>query len=223
MRPYTVGSLAAVVVGITACARGPELDTRTYELQYLEAEVAAELIDPYVYGDRPDGPGRLSVAANLITVRETPDNLDKIARVIAEHDTPAPMVRLQFQVIEADGAGAPDPAIADIESALKELFRFRGYRLLTQAVMSGISGSTMTQELAGAGRRFGVQAAIISVRGVPDSASVQLHVRFWPEGGSSFETIVKVRAGKTVVLGSTRPDPDKAALIITVSPEVVTP
>ena len=84
------------------CDMGPRLETRTFRLAYLRSYEASELIDPYVYGARERHPGAVSVIEGAITVRETRDNLEQIARVLAEFDQPRPDIRLHFQLIEAD-------------------------------------------------------------------------------------------------------------------------
>ena len=99
----TLIRLALPLVLLTAaCGRTPQLDTRTFSLQYLSADAVHGLIEPYVYTDRADAPGSLSFTESTVTVRETADNLDKIARVLAQYDVPSPWVRLHFQLIEAD-------------------------------------------------------------------------------------------------------------------------
>jgi hypothetical protein len=224
----TSATLATTLLAImiTACNRGPELDTRTFELQYLDAETAARLIEPYLYLDREGTPGTMSTAGNvashLITVRETPDNLAKIERVLSEYDQPAPMVQLHFQVIEANGNTTPDSAIAGIESALRQLFRFRGYRLLYEAVLSGVAGSSMSQTLGGEVQYFNIRANILDVRGGADSGTVRFDVSLsGPPLGQVFETTANVRMGQTMVLGSTRPSPSMETLILAVRPEVI--
>jgi hypothetical protein len=224
----TSATLATTLLAImiTACNRGPELDTRTFELQYLDAETAARLIEPYLYLDREGTPGTMSTAGNvashLITVRETPDNLAKIERVLSEYDQPAPRVQLHFQVIEANGNTTPDSAIAGIESALRQLFRFRGYRLLYEAVLSGVAGSSMSQTLGGEVQYFNIRANILDVRGGADSGTVRFDVSLsGPPLGQVFETTANVRMGQTMVLGSTRPSPSMETLILAVRPEVI--
>lgn len=91
----------------------------------------------------------MSFVDDAVTVRETPDNLDKIARVLAQFDRPTLSVRLHFQIIQADGAARSDPAIAEVEAALRKLFRFRGYRLVGEAVVGGTEHSEASQEIAG--------------------------------------------------------------------------
>jgi len=128
---------AAMLVLVAGACRGPQLETQTFELEYLDAHTAASLIEPYVYFDRERNPGTVStagdMASHLITVRETRDNLEKIERVLSEYDQPAPMVQLHFQLIEANGTATQDPAIDDVESALRRLFKFEGYRLVADA------------------------------------------------------------------------------------------
>ncbi len=227
MKPLLT-SVAVVLVLATAACSGPQLETQTFELQYLDANTAASLIEPYIYYDRESAPGMVSTAgdraSHLITVRETSDNLEKIARVLSKYDQPAPMVQLHFQVIEANGTTITDPAIEDVESALRQLFRFQGYRLLAEAVLAGVAGSSMRQNLGGEGRGFGIVTDILDVRGSADSGTVRFNVGLWEEAlGTVFETTANVRMGQTMVLGSTRPVPGMETLILAVRPEVITP
>jgi hypothetical protein len=125
--------------------RVPVLETHTFELQHLDPHQAAQMIEPYVWDDRPDAPGSMSAVDNTLTVRETEDNLEKIARVLEEFDIPRPTVRLNFQLIEADGAAQGDPAISEVEAELRRLFRYQGYRLVNEAVVGGMEGSHIEQ------------------------------------------------------------------------------
>lgn len=225
MKSLSIVCTATIVLVAGACG-GPQLDTQTFELEYLDANAAASLIEPYVYFDRESNPGTVSIAGDaasyLITVRETPDNLAKIARVLEEYDKPAPMVQLHFQLIEADGADTTDPAIEQVESALRQLFRFRGYRLLAEAVLSGVSGSTMRQNMVDRPHYFGIQANVRDVRGSGDSGTVRFDVALsGPTYGTVFETTANVRMGQTMVLGSTRPSQDMGTLILAVRPETM--
>lgn len=215
----------AMVCGLVACTSGPSLDTRTFELQYLDPDAAADIIHPYVYGDRPDNKiGMISLAGNLITVRETPDNLDRIARLLQQYDVPSPMAQLHFKIIEADGATQTDSAIADVESALRRLFTFRGYRLLAQAVLGGLEGSQVGQQVVGGEQEFLIRAHIEDIRGAGDSGTVRLKVMLMPEDERAvFETTVSVGTGQTVVLGSTQPRSSGRTLILAVAAELVNP
>src|SRR2546421_6245023 len=139
----------AIAALLIACSPGgPSLDTRTFALKYLHGQDAIPIVAPSVYADRPNAKGVFSVSDNAITVRETPDNLDKIARVLAQYDRPRPFVRLTFHLIEADGAATTDPVIRDVEATLRQLFRFRGYRLVAGGGGSGPGRGEGTQRVA---------------------------------------------------------------------------
>ena len=75
-RWMTIALLAAAACG----SPRTRLDTRTFELKGLNGEEAARILTPYVFTDRKDAPGAMSYVNGSLTVRETPDNLDKIAR-----------------------------------------------------------------------------------------------------------------------------------------------
>lgn len=219
-----LGTLAlalGLALPAAGCGGGPELETRTYDLSYLEPAEAAEMVAPYIYGDRPGTPGVVSHFPGGITVRETRDNLDKIDRVLTRFDRAKPGVRLHFQVIEANGDRQTDPRIADVESALKELFRFRGYRLLAEAQMGALEGSSSTQALRQEGREYGIRADVRRIR-AGQSGAVDLSVALFAERfGTVIQTSMSVPAGQTVVLGSAQPYPDQPTLILTVRPEFI--
>jgi hypothetical protein len=224
-------SLALLIAGwLLACsAGGPSLVTRTYALKYLRGQNAAPIIAPYVYTDRQNAKGMFTVSDNAITVRETPDNLDKIARVLAEYDRPRPFVRLAFHLIEADGAATTDSAIRDVEATLRQLFRFRGYRLVAEGVASVTEKGEVTQTLTTAPRGsyeathggYELNSSVERLAGSGDSATVELSVHL-QGAGSSFRTTVTIPVGKTAVLGNVQPLPSGRTLILTVRPELLT-
>jgi hypothetical protein len=222
MRISTWLALAGVIA-LAACG-GPRLDTRTFQLKNLSGWEAMQLLAPYVFTDRKEAPGAISQAGTAITVRETPDNLEKIARVLAEFDRPKPSVRLTFQIIQADGAANTDPAIAQVEGALRKLFRFKGYRLLAEAVAGGMEGSEVRQMVSGAGGPYAINATILDARGTGDSGSVRIKAELFVErAGLVLNTAVTLRPGQTAVLGNAQLGSKLGVgtLILTVRPELV--
>lgn len=219
MRPLYIGVLA---LGLAACERPVRLETRTFELKYLDADRAEAILAPYVYLERKDAPGGIRKAGHLLTVRETADNLERIAQVLAEYDRVRPPVQLRFQIILANGTTARDPAIAEVETALRKLFRFQGYRLVADAVVGGLEASRVSQQVAGDGGPYAIEANIMELRGTGDSVTVRLWVRFiiMQSGGGSLETAVSVRAGQTVVLGNAAAPANRGTVILTVRPEL---
>jgi len=216
-------TLAVLGLILSGCGRSPSLDVQTFNLQHRSGQDAAALIDPYVFGDREVNPGQVSVTVDAITVRETRDNLQKIARVLEEFDQPIPGVHLFFQLIEADSFQGEDDAIAGVVAELRSLFRFEGYRLVGEAMVpvSGPSpyGTNFTQRFTGMGTDtpMTVQAR---VRVLP-SGSVRLETvslsDFWDE---LLSTSVNVAPGQTLVIGGTQATREDRTFILTVRAEI---
>lgn len=199
-----------------ACQRAPELETRTFAIHNLRPHEVEPLIGPYVYTDRADDPGTMSTSEGALTVRETPDNLDKIARVLAEYDVPRPDVRLRFQLIEADGFTDQDPRIADVEEQLRKLFQFRGYRLVGEAMVQATDGTSIEQVLTGGDGRYSVSA---DVQWASADALRLSDVHLWVDRGPLFQTSVNIRPGQTLVLGTSPREGSSGTLLLTLRAE----
>lgn len=222
LRNAMLASLTALGLSAFACDGGMELETRTFELEYLDERAAEGIILPYVYRDRPNAPGTYSLFPGGVTVRETNDNLEKIARVLEDFDRARPGVRLTFQIIEADGRTIADPQIAEIEAALRKLFRFDGYRLVAEAQVGALPGAESRQLIREGSRTFAIEAFVREIRLARRGGSVDLQVELEASGlGPVIQTSMSVPVGQTVVLGSARPEAGRAALILTVRPEFV--
>ncbi len=219
LRPFPALFLA--LCALCACENHPRLDVRTFALQHRSGYEAAELIGPYVFRDRSASPGDMSATPEAVTVRETADNLDKIARVLAEFDVPLQGLRLRFQLIEADSFQEPDPAIAHLVDQLGELFRFEGYRLLGEAVVQVAGGDQAThqarQRFLGPEDDFQVDLNFRTER----SGSVRLDpIRLWAgDHDVILETSVGVSAGQTLVIGGARARQGGRSYILAVKAE----
>ncbi len=222
----------SVLLGVVlaACGRAPNLETRTFRLQSLADHVALTVIDPYVYGDRPNAPGAATAMQGVLTVRETSDNLDRIARVLEEFDSPRHSVTLHFQVILANGAGSADPAIAEVEEELRKLFRFAGYQLVAQGSVTGLEQSHVNQKMftqdpdnqSRARLMFSfydIDASIGKVSSGGESGMVDLEVQLRGNNSVLFSASVVLGIGNTIVLGTLQL-PGNQALILTVRAEL---
>jgi len=211
---------AALAAGCRAGA--PSLETRTFRLQYLQPKDAAQIVAPYVYAARKEAAGSISTFGAGLTVRETPENLARIDSVLKQYDRPVPNLRLRFQLIEADGAGKPDPRIASLDSLLRGLFRYKGYRLLDEAEVTAASGGMSSARLLVDGRAISLNVWLDRVRGAGDGGEADLRVDLESRAfGQILATSLTVPIGKTVVLGSGRPDPERGAFIVAVKPEAI--
>ena len=219
-RALATALLALPTLG-AACSATPDLEVRTFELEHRSGHEAGELIRPYVYDDREGAPGTVSMVDRAITVRETRDNLEQIARALADFDQPFPDTRLRFQLIEADGFTESDPRIADVEDELRKVFQFRGYRLAGEAIVAVTSGSEVEQRLR-------TEDGMYLITGEIDQISpTGLRVReaaLWSEAsGQVLRTTVNIRPGQTLVLGTSPKEGSTATLLLALRAETVPP
>lgn len=209
-------ALMAIAV-LSACERHTELETRTFDLQSLAPGEAEALVSPYVYMDREGRPGTVVAIEGALTVRETEDNLEKIARVLAEYDRDRPDVRLHFRLVEATAEPQDDPRIADLREALEGVLDFGGYRLAAEAVVSATDRSRVGQNFAG-GEELQVGATVSWVR----PGLLRLHdVTLLSHGTPRLNTTVNVRPGQTLVLGSASEYGGDSTLLLTVTADTV--
>ena len=183
-----------------------DLETRTFQLEHLTSRPAIALIDPYVYRDRPGAPGTISSPTGIraISVRETPDNLDKIARMLEQFDVAAaaPSYRLHFQVVAANG-GESDPRLAPVEEALGKVFRFDGYSLIGDGYVTASTGSFDLLIKPDEQNYYAIDGRI-------DGGSLWLKAT----GQSArIESTLAFRPGQTLVLGS-MPTPNETVFIV---------
>jgi type II secretory pathway component GspD/PulD (secretin) len=233
---FKMKAAIAGFLAVLAVSCGEELEVRTFELSRLDAAEAEALVAPYVFEGREGAPGLSSHTEGVLTVREMPENLDRIASVLERFDEAAADVRLHFQIIEADGFTQRDEAIAEVEAELRKLLRYGGYRLMGEAVMQaregvGFSEQRVQPEVAdGSARPEGgvsplrVTAQIGRVSRAGGDASVTLSVSLSDVWNTLLSTTVTVTDGKTMVLGTTSGEPtqdgEAVALILVVTPTI---
>jgi hypothetical protein len=212
--------LAAIAVHLlSGCGPSSSLETRTFDLAYLDPDEAAQMVRPYVYEDRGPAGGMIETFTSGLTVRERPEALDRIAEVLAQYDVQKPAVRLHFQLIEADGFEDEDDRIADIRQALEDLFRFEGYRLVDEARLALVERARASQEGAATTRTFSLVSFLSDVDEAGSAVTVSVTLSAGVMG-DVIATTLTVPVGETVVLGSSR-RASEPTLILTVRPELI--
>jgi len=201
--------LAAALLALAACDRERGMQVRTYELHRLTSQEATSLLTPYV----SEG-GFISSTSRLVTVREKPAKLDSIARILKRYDGAPQSVTLHFQVIEAGDFDGTDPAIARVAAPLREMLRYRGYRLLREVTVPAVAG----EPFAHTGSSLRIEGQVEQVTPAPD-ASVTLKVSVHADS-ATVEAAVSGAPGQTLVLGSGDRQGGPGALIVAVRPEL---
>lgn len=217
--------LPTLLVFPAACDDG--LETRTFTLQYMEPEQAQAMIEPYVRD--AEGSLRVTKQPPSLTVTAPGLRLEQIAEVLAANDRVQPDVQLRFQVIEADGFTEADPAIADVQQALQELFRFSGYRLVAEAVVrSKAPGYVQQRIVARDDQVYTLTAELERVLMAESGRAVELNVDLRYERGAGGQTMagslittsLTLPSGQTVVIGSARAQAGANTLILVVRPVI---
>jgi hypothetical protein len=225
-------TMGVALVGLVFAGCQDQLEVRTFELERIDAAEAEALISPYVYSDRDGAPGATSHAEGVLTVREMPENLERIEEVLARYDTEPADVQFRFQLVEANGFESVDDGIAEVESELRKLLRYTGYRMAAEAALNVREGhwahQTIDRPFSVEGEDeppFDLNVEVTRVVGSGDDLSVDLSVQLQHEWyGSLLETRVNVGNGKSMVLGTTSTGRGGAeALILVVTPTIVIP
>jgi hypothetical protein len=196
----------------------------------MNVQDAIRLLRPYV--QNPQG-GIFDAGQGIaaVTVREDEQTLGTIAQVLAEYDRSPAILTFRFQLIAADDTAGRDPSIAAVDSVLRDLFKFRGYRLLAEGAANASEHSQIQQTMGAGAEQFTLEAQVNDVRVVDGRGTVSITVNLrHPRGAISpanpnpnemlLSTGVTVPIGQTVVLGSAVSRGSTKALILTVRPDI---
>ena len=146
-------------VALALCIAGPlaaqSLETRTIELRHLKPDEAVSLLRPYLVS-QAGSVSLVSMRIPIVTVKDTPENIARMERVLAKYDHSPATIRLVFQLIEADTGpktvtASNDRALSsDLDATLRSVLRFASYKLLAQGVATAGEYSMISQQLANA-------------------------------------------------------------------------
>jgi hypothetical protein len=209
--------------GRTLTAR-PQFIVKTVALHRLTSKEAVNLLSPY---SQTPGGGVYELSPNVraVTIREVPRIFNEMMTVLAQYDREPATVTLNFQLVSAENTNTRDPAVAPLDSLLRGVLKFTGYRLLGTAVANASENMSISQKLSADGESLTLQAAVTDLRIDGKDASVHIGVDLSRDliAGKSqrvdlLSTGVTVPIGQTVVLGTSTIDAGQRALILTVRP-----
>jgi hypothetical protein len=214
---------------VAAQAAASQVTVRTFMLQRLSQQQAADLLAPYTSQAKGEGVFTAGTGVRGVTVRGTRETLTRVDSLLRANDRPARALRLRFQLIAAvDSAIARDPAIADVETALRGVFQFRGYRPIAEGVVFTVEGSPLFTVVLKGGEddRYEITGSLRGlVTDAPEPAA-DLDVtlkRPGVEGAFAGSNVLSTRLnaplGKTVVLGSGAGAGNTRTMILVVRPE----
>jgi hypothetical protein len=134
--------------------------------------------------------------------------------VLKQYDRDPATVSLNFQLIAAENTNKREPGLAGLDSLLRGVLKYSGYRLLMTSVASASEDGVVTQTLAAEGDTYTLEVGVHDLRIDGSDASVHINVRlfrdFNPNKGQMatqvLSTGVTVPIGQTVVLGTSAID-----------------
>jgi hypothetical protein len=206
----------------------PEFVVKTVTLHHLTSAAAVKLLAPYV---QTPGGGVFEVSSGVraVTIREVAKIYGDMIAVLNQFDREPGTVTLYFQLIAAESTTVRDPAVAGLDSLLRGVLRFSGYRLLSNTVVGAGEAERIEQSLTADGEPLSLVVIVTDLRVEGNDASVHLNVdlRRSPamitNGRAISPTVlatgVTVPIGQTVVLGAATTGA-KRALILTVRPQL---
>jgi len=230
--PSGVAQKAPVQQSVRATS-GPAVDgvvTRTVAVHYLKPSTAVELLLPYAYGASNIGVSSVSDDLMAITITQKPSVIAEMEKVLAQFDVKPASLTLTFELILADTSGTRDPQIQGLDSLLRGVLRYSGYKLVGRAMESVTQGTSYHGSLSGdpaGGGNLYLSASVGPIQQDGGVASVELGVdlmRPSASGGAPLlGTQVTVPIGQTVMLGTAAGARSGSALILTVRPELAAP
>jgi len=212
----------------------PKIVVKTFPLQSLSPKDAAALVSPYTMFLGGGGVYEAGGALRAITVRATPEILARVDSILRANDHARATLLLRFQLIAASDSAIKDAAIGPVDAELRNLFRFAGYRLLSQGSTTANEGENFTLTMSGVRgetlRLTGRVEAVQASSGMKGSAQLFISLEHSVQalvGGaatSSTQTLLSTGLttplGQTVVLGSAAYGAPIPAIILSVRPEV---
>lgn len=219
MKRIAVVLIALLLVSATALADaadvGKSLSVRTFQFKYKQADKAAAMIKSLM---SVDGSMSIQPTANSLVVTDDPDNLKKIATVLAEFDTPPQPFHLTVRLVSAARGGKatrfPDE-LRDIESKLAVL-RYDSIESIGSAEVEGKEGQPGIVTLTSyrADFRFGEYDPASDTISISDFRLSRLD---GDQLAPMMKTTLNLKLGQTFIVGVTRQPNSQRALMMVLS------
>lgn len=216
---------AALVLSAPILRAADEAAVRVYVLKHKRVEEAMLLIRPHL---SESASITLTQKLNAMTVTDRPEKLDQISKVLASFDVPPRGFTFAVKLVRAR-ADVPSGSIASeiggLGTKLKSLFQFNDYSLIDSAVLRGVEGGRVET-------RFGTEYQLgftIRSPGAGNDLVLSPFVlsKLWnPPGQAAFlkplyRAAMPVTLAQTLVVGASRDEASKSALILILLAEEV--
>jgi hypothetical protein len=210
--------VAFALVAFPLVAAAEEASVRVFVLKWKRVEEAALLIRPHL---SETASVTLAQKPNAMTVTDHEENLKVVAKVLAEFDAPPRGFNFAVKLVRARAdvqAGSMAQEIGGLGAKLKSMFQFNDYSLIDSAVIRGTEGRPVSYRL---GDDYLLTFSIGPV-GTGDElllSPISLSRLKKNEQGRMvpvplYRASVPVALNQTLVLGASRDEASKNALIL---------
>jgi hypothetical protein len=216
---------ASLLLPVRPVWAAEEVAVRVYVLKHKRVEEAALLVRPLLSDTSSI---TLTQKLNAMTVTDRPEKLDKVGKVLASFDVPPRGYNFAVKLVRARAdvpSGSIATEIGGLGAKLKSLFQFNDYALIDSAVLRGVEGGRV-QYLLGSEYEltFTIRPGSNSSSEILLSSLV-LSRMFNRKPGQAvvvqplFRTSVPIILNQTLVLGASKDEASKSALILIVLAE----
>ncbi len=220
MRKQIVTLVALVAFALVALplVAAEEASVRVFLLKNKRVEEAALLIRPHL---SDAASVTLTSRLNAMTITDREENLKKVAKIIAEFDVPPRGFSFAVKLVRARAdvaAGSMAQEIGGLGAKLRSMFQFKDYALIDSAVITGVEGKPVSYRL---GEEYVLTFSIGPV-GLGDElllSPIALSRLKKNDQGRTvsvplYRASVPVALNQTLVLGASRDEASKNALIL---------
>ncbi|MDQ2971145.1 MAG: hypothetical protein M3R62_04675 [Acidobacteriota bacterium] len=213
-----LAALVAFAVVALPLSAAEDASVRVFVLKYKRVEEAALLIRPHLSDSASI---TLTQRLNAMTVTDREANLKTVARVLADFDAPPRGFDFAVKLIRARAdvpEGSFDKEIGGLGAKLKSMFQFNDYTLIDSAMIRGTEGRPISYRLGdeymltfsigpvGAGDELLLSPIALSRLKKTDQGRVVTV--------PLYRASVPVALNQTLVLGASRDEASKNALIL---------
>jgi len=212
-------TLASCVLAASVEARS----VRAFPIQHHPVSEIALLVEPLL---SPDGTMTIQPQFNLLTVQDTPEAIERVARPVAEWDVKPPSYLVRVRVLLGTTVPAtPGPASPPIDgfgAELTKVFHFTSYREVETVEVTATEGSTVEAE---AGGRYHLKFLLRAVAGYPERVQLaQFEIARRNVGISGNDTLrpvlrttVSLEVGQTAIVAAARSEGASQGLVLVLS------
>jgi hypothetical protein len=209
---------AGVILILAAVAGGESVGVRVFQLKYKRVEEATLLVRPLL---SDTGSILLQPRLNTLTVTDRESSLNTVARALSQFDLPPRGFSIAVKMVRAQAdapAGDLGKEIGGIGNKLREVFRFNDYSLIDSAILRGAEGDQLSYLLGGE-YRLVFRIDPMGVGSTLRFSQFALARERTDEKGRRitsplFRTTLNVLLNQTVVIGASKEEKSKKALIL---------